>query len=266
MNKLKVNFSVEFIANFLIILGIIGLSGTFFNIPGEVFWKYFWPVLILFTGIIFTKLYLDPKVTSSQKVLGIFLGGTLIFYSLFFYLTILLELRWTFLLIFLVIILGATTGLQGIGTEERKRQRKYGYFIDKFTDPEDRKGEEMSRTDVEIEESEENDIDTYGGRSRYSESGKQADKERKEYDLLDKENYDTYYAMDNLYSNEEGNPNPVKLKILKTPLGFLGIFSVFFLTFTYIDGNYTSVFYPLVLLGSGIYIKRKLSEWKRRVV
>ncbi|MFW5985147.1 MAG: hypothetical protein ACOCQ1_02605 [Halanaerobiaceae bacterium] len=241
MNILKRKVNITFIIYFFYTLGLTGIAGKYFEYPGPSFWKYIWPFVIFFVGFIFLQLYLNSRLNASTPLLGLFLGFILILYSLVFYSTLIFALRWSFLLFFLVVILGITAGLKGPGTEKRQRSKKFGHFLNKLVDKKNINNNEKAKKRTEIKDS-----------------------KQKEYNPLDKDNYDVYHAVDKYYSTSQGTNDPPRIKILKIPLGLLGIFSVFYLTLTFSSGIYTGYIYPLILIFSGFYINKQYKNWQRK--
>jgi len=54
-------------------------------------------------------------------------------------------------------------------------------------------------------------------------------------------------------------------EILTFPAGLLGIFSVYYLTFSYINENYGSFIYPVALVLWGLYLIHRLKKYEKRI-
>ena len=235
---------VKIISRALLVTGVAGLIVNFWP-AGEDIWKYIAPLWMPFSAFIYIYFHLQPEIPSTSRFVGLFFAGSLLLYSLIFYITLILQISWTFSAVMLVFLICASAGLKGMGSEERDRNRKYDYYVRKFvSEEEDQRYREESLPGVE-------DF-----------ANEQQEETEEEKIRKKKHQYNVYYAVDNILDNEFSLSKT--MEILRIPLVFIGLFSALYLTWSYIGEGYSGYIYPLVLFMTGYYLKRKRDEFLQR--
>ena len=109
------------------LIGLLGLVTSNVLVRWLV-WRYLWPAFIVLIGVLFLIIYgKSNEILHATRSRGLFLGLLFCMYGLFFYITLLLELRWTFILIALFAIIGGGGATAFIGGEDRRDSKEFDF-------------------------------------------------------------------------------------------------------------------------------------------
>ncbi len=224
---------------FMIINGIFGLilNLSFLKLEYE---KYIWPFFIVGVGLLYIIINLYSNYTGGrEKLKGLIIGTFFSFYGLFFYITLIFNLRWIYITFLLFCLAGGGSVIKGSGGKGDKAEEYSGDF-----------GEHHREQTVS---------DQFSERELILEQDKEVQGGEKNLKLVQKK-----LKIKKRAAEQTGNYRINKFVL--NIIGLVGLFSVFYLTLSYgyHTENYTGNLYPLVLLLSGIYILKKAAELKRR--
>lgn len=172
----------------------------------------------------FLKMYLyNDKAPYKQRLAAVITSIALIIFALLFYITIIFNLTWIFILVLLFAFSASITAFQGASSDGFMRQQDSSIDGDQtlkgFRDPENIKGGNKK---------------TGKGQSK------------------------SIFGVLGTLDNQENDPK--RIEDLRFTLIILSVFSVFYLTYTFVDGNYITFFYPLALVIGGYYINKKFNR------